>query len=120
MVISLAALRADHAQTAKLQLARTLRLAHQVVADTQLVGTVLTALAPLQLEKGDVSGTRQLLDSALTILKGIKDLPSMLECTRGLVALQERMNKPGGWGGWGAGQGGTGQGRVGRHGRTVL
>jgi hypothetical protein len=89
------ALRQGDVATAKVQLARALKAAHNTIGNSQLVGTVLVALAPVQLEKGDVSGAGALLDSAFTILKGIGDLPSVIASLDGMAALRRHQNETG-------------------------
>ena len=92
---SLVALRQGDVATAKVQLARTLKICHNTIGNSQLVGVVLVALAPVQLDKGDSSGASALLDSAVTILRGIHDLPSVVACVDAMVALQERLGNTG-------------------------
>jgi hypothetical protein len=67
---------------ARIQLTKALKVAHGLVGSTQLVGQVLTALAPVQYERQDLAGSLQMFDSAITLIKSIGDLPSMVATLR--------------------------------------
>lgn len=95
LVAAIVALRRGETATAKVQLARSLKMAHNNVGNSQLVGAVLLALAPVQLEKGDGSGASALLDSGFTIVKGLRDLPSVIATASAMLALQQRLNQTG-------------------------
>lgn len=89
-------LRQGDSAGAKVALARALKLVHSQVGNSQLVGAVLTALAPVQLGMRDTSGAAALLDAAWTILKGISDLPNVVASLNSMAALHERLKDEGG------------------------
>ncbi len=58
---------------AKTELSRALKLAHNRLANHQMVTQVLTFFAPLQYSRGDVSGAESMITSTITLAKAIGD-----------------------------------------------
>lgn len=81
---ALIALQQKDTACARMHLTKALKQAHSVLGNTQLVGQVLNCLAPIQLAKSDIQGAGQMFESALTLLKGVGDLPSMLTTLSGM------------------------------------
>ena len=75
---------------ARYQLTKALKQAHSFIGCTQLVGQILNVLAPVQQERQDVSGAKQMFESATVLMKSINDLPCLLTALRGMHALHEQ------------------------------
>ncbi|KAK9835946.1 hypothetical protein WJX81_000347 [Elliptochloris bilobata] len=80
-------LAAGDALTAKLDLQRALGLAHKNLANQQLVVQALTALAPQMAAGGDAEGAHNMLMSASTLAKALRDLPSQVEETLSTIEM---------------------------------
>lgn len=78
---------------ARVILTKALKYAHGLIGSMQLVGQLLNALAPVQLEKNDVSGAQQMFQSAITLFKSINDLPSLITTLHGLHDLHQKQGK---------------------------
>ena len=50
---------------------------------------ILNVLAPVQRARDDVTGAKQMFESATTLLKSIGDLPSLVTTLTGLYSLHE-------------------------------
>jgi hypothetical protein len=79
--------RAGDAAGARLLLTKALKHAHSLVGSHQLVAQVLNALAPVQRARADAAGAAQMLDSALTMARGVNDLAAYATAARGLARL---------------------------------
>jgi hypothetical protein len=79
--------RAGDAAGARLLLTKALKHAHSLVGSHQLVAQVLNALAPVQRARADAAGAAQMLDSALTMARGVNDLAAFATAARGLARL---------------------------------
>ena len=83
-------LRKNDATGARLLLTKALKQAHGLIGSTQLVGQVLNVLAPVQKEREDLAGAKQMFDSSITLLKALGDLPSLVTALHGLHAVHEK------------------------------
>ena len=70
-------------------LTKALKHAYKSIGSCQLVGQLLTVLAPVQVEKNDVPGAKRMLESAKDLLKNVSDWPSLLVALDGLHDLHE-------------------------------
>lgn len=74
---------------ARLLLTKALKHAHRSIGSAQLVGQLLTVMAPVQQEKNDFPGAKRMFESATTLLKSVGDLPSLVSAMHGMHALHE-------------------------------
>ncbi|KAG7673583.1 hypothetical protein Ndes2526B_g02968 [Nannochloris sp. 'desiccata'] len=75
---------------ARLLLTKALKQAHGLIGSTQLVGQILNVLAPVQQERQDLAGAKQMFQSATTLLKSVGDLPSLITTLNGMHSLYDQ------------------------------
>ena len=75
---------------ARLLLTKALKQAHSLIGSTQLVGQILNVLAPVQQERQDLAGAKQMFESATTLLKSVGDLPSLVTALNGMHAMHDQ------------------------------
>jgi len=87
--------RRDDSTGARLLLTKALKQAHGLIGSTQLVGQILNVLAPVQQARQDFAGAQQMFESAITLMKSIGDLSSLVTTLHGLQNLHEQQGNTG-------------------------